>query len=425
MSARVKYNLPFPMLKTPDIVMCLQEGLGIRIPESDLQKPSAAMIMRLYENIADQLTGLQYGKYKGIYEDPERLQSTIEETMDHPELHQDSLPMVVFYHGLAKLMEDVMVPEFSLNDLIRPEPGRTRMILSALINFARFREEKLVLFGELSKKSEEYNATRNELLEKNSVMTDDINAIRLQRTEEQPEVDHLKKIVDQLSTELKQLKAAGDGVNSEVARLKQEKSELQKNVENSEILLTHTKQDIVRLRSLIVKNPEQLKQTIHDLGVSVSQTRASMEEKESVAREMESKTKQLAEVENDLAECIKTLEECEKEYKKLQDAEQLVAKQKDALARKQAELREASLKEQSLRRQQANVEDKLQRMQSQLLSKQDSMESRLNDLREEWKKVGAEHMAAQEAIEKYNQEISEQKAKVSYLETIELTINFL
>ena len=40
------------------------------------------------------------------------------------------------------------MPDITLMDVLKPTYGRTKKILSAVINFAKFREEKLVNFQE-------------------------------------------------------------------------------------------------------------------------------------------------------------------------------------------------------------------------------------------------------------------------------------
>lgn len=43
-------------------------------------------------------------------------------------------------------MTQVGVQDFSIRDLIKPEAQRVKTILSAVINFAKFREEQLSVF---------------------------------------------------------------------------------------------------------------------------------------------------------------------------------------------------------------------------------------------------------------------------------------
>ncbi len=50
-------------------------------------------------------------------------------------------------------MHHIAMDTFSLSDLIRPEPLRVIAILSGLINFTKFREERLAQFEECTVQS--------------------------------------------------------------------------------------------------------------------------------------------------------------------------------------------------------------------------------------------------------------------------------
>lgn len=74
-------------------------------------------------------------------------------------------------------MAEVGIDDFGLKDIIRPDPPRLRIILSAVINFAKFREEQLSLLEELSKKTDEINDRNTKLLRQKTELTLKISAI--------------------------------------------------------------------------------------------------------------------------------------------------------------------------------------------------------------------------------------------------------
>ncbi len=103
------------------------------------------------------------------------------EKLPFAELHEDSIPEVAMnrqmcVHALRaggravrarskdaltlgmrlyslRLLRDVGIADASMRDYIAPDPQRTKRILSALINFAKFREEKLAVYQELAAKT--------------------------------------------------------------------------------------------------------------------------------------------------------------------------------------------------------------------------------------------------------------------------------
>lgn len=56
-------------------------------------------------------------------------------------------------HSRSKLMSKVGVESFSIRDLIRPEAPQVRRILSAIINFAKFREERMSVYEQCTQKA--------------------------------------------------------------------------------------------------------------------------------------------------------------------------------------------------------------------------------------------------------------------------------
>lgn len=72
-------------------------------------------------------------------------------------------------------MVEVGIDDFSFKDLIRPEGPRLRIILSAVINFAKFREEQLGVFEDFNRKSDELVEQRNKLAAREAELTGKIN----------------------------------------------------------------------------------------------------------------------------------------------------------------------------------------------------------------------------------------------------------
>jgi len=57
-------------------------------------------------------------------------------------------------------MKVVEIRDFSIRDLIKPEPARVKTILSAVINFAKFREEQMTVFDKYTERSVDHRLTK-------------------------------------------------------------------------------------------------------------------------------------------------------------------------------------------------------------------------------------------------------------------------
>lgn len=90
-------RLQFPILKVADIVLCLEDQ-DVRLTETDVSKPTAPVMTRLYEALCDMFMGVKYGEYQ--LSDPSFVSEIIDSNLDHPELHRDSLSWILFFRRL-------------------------------------------------------------------------------------------------------------------------------------------------------------------------------------------------------------------------------------------------------------------------------------------------------------------------------------
>jgi len=83
--------------------------------------------------------------------------------LEFPELHEESVGTVAFLRALGKLMRASGVPDFCMRDVFKPEAQRLQRMLSAVINFAKFREEKVANYDELIDASDSLTSRREHL----------------------------------------------------------------------------------------------------------------------------------------------------------------------------------------------------------------------------------------------------------------------
>lgn len=74
--------------------------------------------------------------------------------LEFPELHDDSISQLAFLRAISRLMHSSGVNDFTMKDLHKPESSRVIRHLSAIINFAKFREEKNLAFQEYQDNSD-------------------------------------------------------------------------------------------------------------------------------------------------------------------------------------------------------------------------------------------------------------------------------
>lgn len=77
-----------------------------------------------------------------------------------------------------EMMKRVGIEDYDIRDLIRADSNRVRLVLSAIINFAKFREEHLGILDELSGKAERLLETKRLVTKKKSELLDKIAALQ-------------------------------------------------------------------------------------------------------------------------------------------------------------------------------------------------------------------------------------------------------
>ena len=140
-----KTTYSFPILTNDEIRSCLKE-LKIELSERDLLRPTHESLRHVYESAYELFFNVNLDEDESFQPDPEIAE---EVGMEFPELYEDAIPNVLFLSRLQELMLKIGVEDFSFKDVWKPEYTRTRRNMSALINFAKFREEQLIEFADI------------------------------------------------------------------------------------------------------------------------------------------------------------------------------------------------------------------------------------------------------------------------------------
>lgn len=312
-------------------------------------------------------------------------------------------------------MDYLQVPRFSMSDLMRPTAQRTRIILSAVINFMRFHEEQAPLFDQLSEHSQNLAKRRMDIAAKHMALAEELNSIKLYREEQEPEVALLRDENRSLAAELKELKAKGDLLNHEMTKLKQGKADVLDLIKNDRLALDQVKQECTRLRGRIVRNPEQLKTTIVEMSENLAMLKRSVSDMERHARELQVKSENLNVVDQDLMLGLTHLNDCEEAFRRMESSEQKLNAETDHMDRQKAELRSLALKEQQLARKVQSAEEKLRRFEKQTTLKREQQDTALNKIRTDYESVGLERSHLQDQLDRYEGDMAETKQKIHKL----------
>ncbi|TPX61932.1 hypothetical protein PhCBS80983_g00851 [Powellomyces hirtus] len=407
-------SFSFPVLKPSELLRCMAD-LGMPFTEEDVAKPTTQRILAVYEHFTDMLMGVNRDQYS-------QPNFSVTQVLEYPELHQDSISLIAYYRQLRKLMVEVGVDDFNMRDILRPEPPRVRRCLSAIINFAKFREERLGVYETCTQKGEETVARRQILEVENGELSEKVNTLRLQRAEQEPAAQTLRESNSKLTADLRELQKQQTALTSSVEGFKREKNELSEALSKTQMTIMNLKQDCVRLRSRIVQSPEKLKASISEMNSTLNSDKTAVALTEKRARELQAKIDMMSSVEQDIRGCLKLMEECEVEKKRAETATAKVQVDKENIDKRRSDFRELDFREEQLKRQLNGANDKIARLEKHQTVKNSAMFAKLDKLKEEFRLADIEKQQCQaktEENDRVKKDMVERAAELRQQEAID------
>uniref|UniRef100_A0AAV1UAI9 Kinetochore protein Nuf2 n=1 Tax=Peronospora matthiolae TaxID=2874970 RepID=A0AAV1UAI9_9STRA len=241
----------FPLLKPREIFACLRE-MRVLVSEDEIRACDPSAVRKILEVFIESTMGV-------LREDMTQIAFPGLPTLSYPEIHSESIPELTFYRTAQHLLAACGVHDFGLRDVLHPTPKRVRRQLSALINFAKFREERLVVFSDIAGRTDELLAMKKTLREEKAALQRELGQLLEEQKAEEPARLELQTEVAELQKEI-------DKFNRQQAVLrhdKDEKRDLRKKLEDTVASARFNKvemeEEIERLKALIVTSPDRVK----------------------------------------------------------------------------------------------------------------------------------------------------------------------
>lgn len=287
---RTKYK--FPILDPQELVM-LYDTMGFEISESLLTRPTSSFMKSLIEQIMDKFLYISpyslrekvmkievdYGYDDDMMndngntnddQDNENDEITGQDVFSNNNATQKydirpSISIVACQRIMYKFLCDCGVDDFSIRDVSKPESGRLRIILSALINYARFREERMGDFDELMDKNDKTLEDYKQLINKNKEYKNQIEKITMDLNNQDYTLDELYAKNQELENQLRDLRMIQKQLTADHEKYRNEKVELLNELENQSALYIETEKDLEEVRPYIKESPESIKDLIQKM----------------------------------------------------------------------------------------------------------------------------------------------------------------
>lgn len=312
-------------------------------------------------------------------------------------------------------MLSVGINDFGFKDLIKPEFGRVRVLLSALINFAKFREEQLSILEEINKRFDTAHNEQYLLTIKISEAKVKIQNLEENRKQEDKEAKKIKDNINSLIFDLKEQKKLQNSLQNQLEIIKTSRAQNLQKIELLRSFIETLKKDELKLRSRIVQNPEVLQNALLDMTNVVQSDRLNLNILDKKSRDLESKLDLFNLFYEDLKQLILNYNEYSMIKKKKYENTRNLKTESDLIDRINNTLKDFSLKEMHLIRKLNIAEEKLKKLHLQQEEKRERSQSIQEDLRISYDSIKSERMNLMNQNEVIEKKLKETESHVSKL----------
>mmetsp|Transcript_94711 Transcript_94711/g.230085 ORF Transcript_94711/g.230085 Transcript_94711/m.230085 type:complete len:458 (-) Transcript_94711:126-1499(-) len=372
----------FPILKRVEICTCLRE-LGIDIEEEELAKPKPDKVRAVYETLIEHCMGVTQEEIN-----TPRFEAT--EVLQNAELHEESIPVVAFLRHVTKLLSVCGVTDSCLKDLTKPDAKRLVRNLSAIINFAKFREERL---GEYAKYTEETEACLEERAaaeEQHGAALAKRKDVLERREAELPQIEALQAECASLEEQIGELNTQQAVLRHESNEVKQATAAIKAKIAETNAATAEAGATVAKLQSQIVSSPDRLKGELLAMADDLATEKAALEAAEAQRAEMAARLAAMDAAEEDLESATELVGGVEGEsgrYKKCVAELKATQQRLDVLS---SELEEKTSHADHLEKQVARTTERLKAFQPDAEVKTAAAERALEDARAELEQLRKE-----------------------------------
>eukprot|EP00008_Paramoeba_atlantica_P011986 CAMPEP_0201493676 /NCGR_PEP_ID=MMETSP0151_2-20130828/40474_1 /ASSEMBLY_ACC=CAM_ASM_000257 /TAXON_ID=200890 /ORGANISM="Paramoeba atlantica, Strain 621/1 / CCAP 1560/9" /LENGTH=445 /DNA_ID=CAMNT_0047881271 /DNA_START=40 /DNA_END=1377 /DNA_ORIENTATION=+ len=387
-----KKNYKIPLRKPSVIASCLSslDPEKVTLDADNIENPQHLQIA--YEVILEWLLGIAKEELElGSHPHLQRLQ--------HPSLYEESFRKLLVLRHLPKLFEAVSIHDHDLTrDHSNPTRRRVLYTLSAIINFAMFREDRLTTFEQLNEESEQMVIKKQELHNENEYLTAELEALRLQRAEAEPVIQEKMVQNRALAEEVAELKSEQEKVKDETSKLLQKIEDLNTLIMKDDEVLNGLVQQIRRLKSKIVESPEKTKEYMEQLEREVEKNKTELPEGKRRHREMVSRLESLNKAFRDVGKTIETIEGCTAQREKGREPRREIKETEQKIEELETRKKELETEIEHHNKSQKHFKEKTQLDTNRHRSKLSQVEQRLASETRKQSRANREATEAQEKI---------------------------
>lgn len=421
-----KHRDEFPILDFKELSICLQ-GCDFTANEDLVSRPTSQYIRSLFEQLLDTFMGFSPEYCVSATTNLIRSAANAEtskELSDEDISNDDTantMHSLVLFRAAETMLQTCGIHDFTLMDLMRPDPQRTRRILSAVINYARFREEHLRECEPLVRICESNMEEVRKVEDSNNQMTNNIGILKEQiEDESNGEENYRKSTLSQLNNynsrlelKLKKLQRSQEILKQEHGQYKEEKARLFEKLEDNHYLIGESTSELEKLKSYSMADPSLINRIVDELRNNLNQREEHLRTTEEVLRNKAKTVSSIQHVEDELRNLIKIVQEISNDLRRLQEENDKIVKQSDELEHKKHSSEELEVLIQRMKRRLQKSEEKIVKLKQQAQERDENAKDKLKALENEYTLLAQERHNKEKKLDQTKAEINQLEALIN------------
>ncbi|ETV67518.1 hypothetical protein H257_16364 [Aphanomyces astaci] len=283
----------FPVLKMTGIIQFIRDS-KLSISEEDIKNCDPAAVRRFFEAFFEVILDISK-------DDLTQPALSGLSALQHPNLHESSVPELAFFRTSKKLLEACGVDDFTWRDIQKPTLKRLRYLLSAIINFSKFKEERKVHFDQYLKTTDNLLRTKQQVEDENVALRRQLEELQSKQAAEAPA---LQVVIDEcaaMEVDIGVLNTRQSVLQPEVKALKAQVAQLNDDIQSLNFTIVDAKKTIRSMEAKVVNSPARQKSEI----VSIAQ---QMDEAKEEVNALDGRTAELDGIHDTVSKAVKDLE---------------------------------------------------------------------------------------------------------------------
>lgn len=340
------------------------------------------------------------------------------ENIQYPQYHEGVASILSVYIRMRQFLPSCLVFDFSLNDLLAPKKQKTLTVLSAIMNFIHFRNQRMEVVAEKQSKFRTDMDRLQTYVRFNKEAEKKIEILTTIPPEQQAEADELAAALAELSATTVHEYQEVNAKNDCIAEWKTKIAEHTQKLAQVKVEVTNLKEDITKLKSQIVESPEELKSQMEKMRDNVKNVKLSIEQADEYVVELQSMVQTVSHSEVEIQQMYTLLLELEDSMnntKHLQEETQELIAQSE---KKQKELKNLCLEEGQLKRALGMKQDKESKQNIRRQKQREMKDQHVQDMMGQCNQIHYKREEMANKIQEITNETQHLKSKIQSLRDV-------